>query len=181
MARGFGKDPREDFSIDRLRYYNKSETPPVAPAKGSYEMYIKNGLICTLDSDGVESCLVSGATGSSAYAEENAETSTTSTTYVEKLSLTTQSLPQGDYRISWNYEAKNPNGNAKTMEVRVQIDNSLTVTEEIVQDTKNQWTLRSGFIQRINLAGVHTIDIDYREVNAEASIRNARIELNRVG
>ena len=49
MARGFGKDPREDFAIDRLRFKLRATDPPVAPPKNHCELYFKDGRLSKID------------------------------------------------------------------------------------------------------------------------------------
>lgn len=49
MARGTGKDPREDFAIDRLRFRSRAQDPPVAPPKNHCEIYVKDGALYKID------------------------------------------------------------------------------------------------------------------------------------
>jgi hypothetical protein len=49
LARGFGKDPREAFAIDRLRFKLRAEDPNVAPPKNHCELYFKDAALWKID------------------------------------------------------------------------------------------------------------------------------------
>ena len=49
MARGAGKDPREAFAIDRLRFKVRAVDPPVAPPKNHCDLYFKDGQLHKID------------------------------------------------------------------------------------------------------------------------------------
>ena len=109
------------------------------------------------------------------FNEDEAEESTNSTTYIEKLKLTTTNIPAGDYVFEWYFEAKTPAGSGKAMDVRVQVDDVTTSFESSQVDTRDFWVGRSGFDFVTLTAGVHEIDMDYRKSTATANIRRARI------
>lgn len=52
MARGSGKDPREAFAFDRLRFKSRVEDPNVAPPKHHCELYFKDDKLFKICSDG---------------------------------------------------------------------------------------------------------------------------------
>lgn len=125
------------------------------------------------------------------YTDSDAVSTTTSTTFQQKLRLTTASIPAGTYRIGWSYQWNHDSTN-NGYEGRVQIDDSTEIMfhQQEPQDsggtfgttgTDQQYQL-SGFKHISLTAGVHTIDIDYRTNNGAnaSSIWNARIEIWRV-
>lgn len=106
--------------------------------------------------------------------KDDTESSTTSTTYQEKLTLTTPSLDIDDeYIVFWYMEVK-ANLQNKIAAVRVQVDDTTDVLE--VQHEGNEWVPITGFsIYTVTIAGTHDIDIDYRAVDGTAYIRRARL------
>ena len=115
--------------------------------------------------------------------EDSTEDSTTSSTYVNKVTITTTSLPAGDYRIGWYYNWRRSNTN-KDFETRVRIDNTTDIgnhRQEAKDAGSDQIYVSSGHKRVTFTAGIHTIDIDYRSANGGTSfISNARLELWRV-
>ena len=107
------------------------------------------------------------------------ESSTTSITFVQKLKLTTTVLPAGNYMICANIAAKS-NANNKTTEVQIQIDDTTVI---YTMQARNDQYMQVGLFGRVQAftAGSHTIDIDYRSVDALTSyIRDAEIVIWRV-
>jgi len=107
-----------------------------------------------------------------------AESSTTSTTYVNKLTYTTPTIPAGYYRIGYQFEWRR-NTASNDFRGRVQIDNTSTIME-FNEESKDgtSWHPAAGFDIVQLTAGTHTIDIDYAgETTGNTSyIRRARIE-----
>lgn len=109
------------------------------------------------------------------------ESSTTSETYQNKVTLTTPSIPAGDYRISSFAEVANDSGD-KPVEARVLVD-STTINTEIFYAPKFTDAFLS--IDSFNLltltAGVHVIEFDFRATSegGTAKIRRARLEIFR--
>jgi len=119
------------------------------------------------------------------YAESEEEDSTGSTTWQQKLRLTTPNLEAGNYRIGWYYEWKFANGRFD-FKHRISLDdddsNPLAETNISPKNTDN-WRPDSGFETGVFLsAGVHHIDMDYctSKSNKSAYIRRARLEIWRV-
>jgi parallel beta-helix repeat protein len=114
-------------------------------------------------------------------ASSETESSTTSQTYQEKLSLATPSLPAGTYRIGWYCELRSDIA-GKRSQVRVQVDN----TTDLCYVTKDPGTSEKysfcGFKYESLSAATHTIDMDYSaaESRMTAYIRRARLEIWRV-
>lgn len=127
------------------------------------------------------------------YIEDETVSITTSTTFQEKLSLSTPAtLPAGTYRIGWSYRF-NHNNNGNDFEGRVQLDNTTDIDFVKVEPKdsagnfggsgSSQRYVVSGFKNVVLTAGVHTIDIDYRTDSGgiNSAIWEARIEFWRVG
>ena len=110
-----------------------------------------------------------------AYGESEAESQTTSLSYVQKLRVTTSSVDAGEYLINWNCEVKNPNGNSKSMDLRVQVDDATDINEGTMNDGGTDWTFASGFRRLTLTNAVHNIDLDFKQNTATAFIRRARI------
>ena len=112
------------------------------------------------------------------YMASEAESTTTSLTFVQKLRLTTSSLAAGDYRIGYSMEITNSNKKQRT-EVRVQVDDTTTIAEGVnaALNQHDDYVMVSGFAVVTLTAGTHNIDIDYRALSNTAKIRRARLEL----
>ena len=124
------------------------------------------------------------------YAESESVTTTTSTTFIEKLKMTTTSLEGGTYRIGWSFQW-NFNIASNDFLAQVEIDDSTNIMDQ-QQEPKdaagtfgstgtNQKYQLSGFKHIVLGSGVHTVDIDWASNDGtNASIWNARLELWRV-
>lgn len=64
MARGHGKEPKEIFHIDRLRFIRRSTDPDKAPETNTCEIYIKHNQLYKMCDNGVAAPI--NATGVSA-------------------------------------------------------------------------------------------------------------------
>jgi len=109
-----------------------------------------------------------------------AESSTTSSTYQQKLRMTTTNLPAGKYRIGWYFETRQSN-DADAVEVQVDLNEGTIIAnvEHEPDDARDIWA-DNGFTHQ-NISGVNTIDIDWRQQRGStAYIRRARLELWRV-
>jgi len=116
------------------------------------------------------------------YAASDRLSSTTSWLYVQKLRMTTPSLPIGTYRLGVTYSWTIDGGG--NFISRVQKNNSLTVFQHIEDPALNdreQILKWSSFIQ-LPLSGINTFDLDYatEEQGPRAYISEARMELWRV-
>jgi hypothetical protein len=121
----------------------------------------------------------SGGSFQYTYAESESESTTSQTSYQQKLRLTTASLPAGNYHVGWSFEIS-VDSNNKTAGCRVQIDDTTTICEFFQSPFSNEYSGISGFARVALTAGVHTIDIDYREITGITSIRRARLHIWRV-
>ncbi len=114
-------------------------------------------------------------------AVSEAASNTTSTSYVQKLRMTTPSLPSGTYRIGWSYEWRGSSA-ADDCEYRVSLSAGATIFSAVNIEPKDptNYAAISGFIFHTG-SGVLNIDIDYASENGDATyIRRARLEIWRV-
>lgn len=116
--------------------------------------------------------------------EDLTQSQTNSTTFVEKLKLTTDSVEAGTYRIglsyNWSHEVNDTNSR-----VRVQLDDTtdiFTMESEPQDAGLDQMLPRSGFAYVVLTSGVHEIDIDFATENGADTvyIRDARLEFWRI-
>lgn len=113
-------------------------------------------------------------------AYDDAEETTTSTNYLEKLKLSLTSVPAGDYRIGAYCEGSMKTQAAR-IKIRVQVDDTDIIFE---QETgyQDDWTSYCGFSYYTFSAGNHSIDLDFATTNGNIPvyIRKAKIEIWRV-
>jgi len=112
------------------------------------------------------------------------ESTTTSTSFQQKLRMTTTSLPIGTYRIGWYYEWSF-GSQSNDFLGRVQVDNTTTLMEhqqEPKDSNSDQSTPASGFAYiTFASATTHDIDLDYcSNDGSTARIKNAKLEIWRV-
>jgi len=120
------------------------------------------------------------------YGESLGNSSTTSSTYIQKLKVTTASVPAGDYVVMWAYEW-NLNSTFNSFAARVQVDDTTTLAEQVTEPKDNAATQYrpSGGVAQVTLtAASHDIDIDFRRAGGffppTATIRRVRVALWRV-
>ena len=112
----------------------------------------------------------SGMSGS-----DETETVVTSSTYQQKLRLTTNYLYQGVYMIMWSFSYNTED----IIDVRIQIDDTTTIHELYYKPDNYDDSYKfhdSGFYPVTLTTGVHNIDIDFRGSNGNAnSLFNVRL------
>ena len=122
-------------------------------------------------------------------AKDDTLSSTTSTTYVNKLTLTTPVLAGGDYKIEWYAETRPDDGTGGSRaDTQVLLDGTTTIAEDenMIDDVVfgtdvGSWKNVSGFDIQTLTAAVHTIDIEFKVTTpGGANIRRARISITRV-
>lgn len=153
-------------------------------ADATDDMYITDsgGTQCKILTD----CNFSGATFGSqyTYAESEAASSTNSTSFINKLTLTTASVPAGNYYIGYGYTWRY-SGTSRNFMGRVMLDGATTLDEH-VQEPKDggadQQQIVSKFREVALTAAVHTVEIDWASETGgnTATISRARIVLWRV-
>ncbi len=113
--------------------------------------------------------------------ENNAEDATTSTTFVETLTLTTASIPSGDYYIEWYVEYSTAtNGNCL---VQIQLDDTTTLgSVEERSQSQSAFETIAGFAIVTLTAAIHDIDMDFASSNGSktATVRRRRLRIHRV-
>lgn len=114
-------------------------------------------------------------------AASEADSSTTSSSFVEKLKLTTASLTGGTYRIGWYCEINNTDNTGK-INVQVQLDDTTNLADVVFEPKDpNNFIMQSGFSEQVLSAATHDIDIDFNQNGSgTAHIRKVRIEIWRV-
>lgn len=111
-------------------------------------------------------------------------TSTTSTDYVQKLRMTTPSLPIGKYRIGVSY-AWRKNSTFSDFLGRVQVNDTTTLIEHAQEPKEkdvSQKAIACGFAYyEVTSAEILNIDLDFAtESSQQADISYARLEIWRV-
>jgi len=124
-----------------------------------------------------------------AYAEALDESSTTSTDFVEKLSLSVKDVPPGIYRIGWSFEWSFSVTLFQDFLARVQFNNTFTLSNLKIQPRNcyadDAWQHVGGFAKmEIDTLGDYDIDLDFATTGGipprASYIRNARLELWRI-
>ena len=123
---------------------------------------------------------VAGGFANYTYSESEAENTTTSSNYQQKLKLTTPSLTQGNYLIQWYCEITSTDNDG--VACIVELDDATTIAE--IEDDRHHsddyFKPFSGLKQVTLSSGVHEIDIDYKKLGGTAKIRRARISITGV-
>jgi hypothetical protein len=109
--------------------------------------------------------------------EDDTSRSTTSGSWVECVSFTTQNLPAGTYRIGVSLKVNNP-GWFSEGDVRVQWDD---VDEILMEESTTRMKQASAFRSIVEASsGIHTIDVDFRAESGTIYVEDVRIEIWRV-
>lgn len=109
--------------------------------------------------------------------ESNGLSTTTSTSFQQKLRLTTNSLPSGTYRIGWQFSVFcDATGDVTS---RVELDDTTELDHHSIDNSTDDYNSNGGFSYH-TFSGVHTIDIDYKATAGTAKIKYARIEIWRI-
>ena len=122
--------------------------------------------------------------GDYTYAEDLTTSSTSSTTFIQRMQLTTPSVAAGNYRIGWQ-GTWSFSSISNFFNLRVQQDSTITLHDLVEEPPDTSGTNRYAFcgFARVTLtAGVHTFDIDYRRIGGtgNAFIYESRLEFYRV-
>jgi hypothetical protein len=138
----------------------------------------------TADQDAATKKYVDDNTIGAGYEQASSDgaSSTTSATYVVKLTHTTASLPAGTYRIGYSVESYQDSGN-REVGVRFRVEGTTEgETYNEVNDTDEVFA-NSGFkIYTLASPGTITADIYFRRGSGgTAFVRRARLEFYRVG
>jgi len=144
--------------------------------------FVGAGVVVTDNADGSANVTISGGTSvfgqQYQYIESEADTSTTSSSWVDKLTLTTTSLPLGDYRIGFNY-TPGCDSNGVIMHYRVTKDG--VSFDDASFEADNDRHEFAGFKKFSAISGIQTFKIQFKSNGtATCRIRTARLELWRV-
>ena len=117
------------------------------------------------------------------YAVSEEISSTTETTYQQKLRLTVSGISGGTYRINWSLEQDSLKASLATGH-RVQINDTTTLVDNVDdKKTANQYHASSGFSIKTLVSGTYNIDLDYKTESgsgAGTNIKNTRLDVWRV-
>ena len=115
------------------------------------------------------------------YESSDGESATTSTSPIEKVSLSKTDLPSGDYHIEWGCEFLRVYDKNSEFNARVQINDTTTIAEAYDERLKDGWFPISG-IYNGTLSGTVDIDLDYWDSDGTngVEIRRARLAIWRV-
>lgn len=114
------------------------------------------------------------------FENSEGESSTTSTSWQQKLRLTTPDLPTGDYLVEWYCEIKHSNATqSEFIEARIEIGD--TTEKGFSAWAFPAWDDFSGMAFAEGISGVQTFDLDFRvQGGGTAYIRRARILFRRI-
>lgn len=115
------------------------------------------------------------------YVEYSVEESTTSQTWQPYLTIITEDLPDGNYRIA-NSVTYRISRNNRPAAIRVVVDGiEVSSISKAVSSGSDEYDVYTDFAE-VNLSGVTTIEVHYRRTSnqAEVFVQKARIELRRV-
>jgi hypothetical protein len=146
--------------------------------------FVGSGVTVTNAGSGKATVTIPGSTASVfgselQQVESDEESSTTSTSYQQKLRLTTNNLPLGTYRIGWQFSVFcSTSGDVLS---KVVLDDTTDLDRHSIDNSTDEFNSNGGFAYRSSFSGVHTVDIVYKAVEGTALIRHARLEIWRVG
>lgn len=110
------------------------------------------------------------------YAASESESTTTSSSWVNKTTLTTSSLPAGTYRLGYSWEISNAR-NGVLSRLQVVFDGTEVALPSMEAD--NDYLQFGGFVHQA-CSGVVTCTINHRRSGGTSKLRRARLELWRV-
>ena len=120
------------------------------------------------------------------YEAIESESSTTSTTFINRMTLTASGIEDGRYRLAWYWEWR-ISKTGKAHEVRIVLNDNLVnlladVSADMIKTTN--WLSGAGFYHTTLSGGVHHMDMDWRIDSALGGttgyIRKTRLEFWRI-
>jgi hypothetical protein len=117
------------------------------------------------------------------FVESLGVSTTSSTVFQQKLRLTTATLLSGQYMINWSADVGG--GSDKEVQFRVQLNDVTDLSNTDFRIKKGDASDTDFYIPMgghaiKTLSGINTIDIDYRQQNSTAAIKNARLTIWRI-
>jgi hypothetical protein len=181
-----------DVADSYLKCYQNSIAAPVQPVKVKGDLVTHNGTMPVRLPVGSNEWVLTGDSAAAngigwninfgmefIYVESLTNTVFSSTAYVTKLTLTTDSLQGGYYMINAKYVISFASAN-KDGEIQILLDGSTILHDNIVSMARTTNTLIIADWFRVNLtAGVHTVLIQGKYISASVNItmKNAQIAL----
>jgi len=117
-----------------------------------------------------------------AYAKSDGSSSTNSTSFVNKVSLTTSTVASGTYKIGW-YSEMQRNSQANDFRYRVYLDGTTELCNiNHEHSDQSNWFPLSGFDILTLASGSHTVAVQFcGETTGNTSyIRRARVDITRI-
>ena len=119
------------------------------------------------------------------FAQSNGASSTTSATFINKLSLVTATLPAGTYRIMFSCQLTNSSaGSGSQMEITEEEAalgaNQIHEASLPTIISNNSYITISGFFQTTLNNAAYTYEMNFLAIANTARIRQAKIMLNRI-
>lgn len=166
----------EKVKLDEINFLNIADTPDSYAGYDNYIVHV-NSTATGLDfSDFGEYNRQFG--NNFIYELDPTESSTSSTTFIEKLTLS-RAVPTGTYRVGWYFEW-DVSSESAIFYARVQINDvaDIGTLASTAAAAQTSWSMTSGFHYLTMVSGTLQIDLDYRCAvsNKTAYIRNARLE-----
>jgi hypothetical protein len=114
------------------------------------------------------------------YDEDDAESSTGSNEFQDKLEIDTSSLPSGTYRIAYSCEVQGSNSSGSVC-VQVKANSTIIADPRVEIEDNRDWAPYAGF-KHMSLSGINAVTLKYKRdyTGHTAKIRYARLELWRV-
>ena len=163
------------INLEEVDFLGLSDTPASYSGRNNYLVHV-NSTATGLDfSDMGEHNLLFG--NQFIYAEDTAESSTNSTTYIEKLTLS-RTVSSGTYRVGWYFEW-DVSSETIIFYARIQLNGAdIGTVADTAASAHTAWGMTSGFYYTTLSSGTLQLDLDYRCAvsNKTAYIRNARLE-----
>jgi len=122
------------------------------------------------------------------YAESEGESSTTSTSWQQKIRLSVTGITAGTYRIGWSYEWSLSNHEKSGSSFNVDIDEGVSEIHQVEMGVEKNakysdgsFYVSSGFGHEPLSSGSHTIDLNFKALSGCTNyVRKARLEIWRV-
>jgi len=115
------------------------------------------------------------------YISDETESTTTSTTFQNKLTLTTPLIPAGFYKADITFEVTNESGD-KPVVTEITLNGDQLNESLYAPKFEDEYLLTTSFAAQNLTNDVQVIELNYRSTSegGTAKIRNARLELFRV-
>jgi hypothetical protein len=118
------------------------------------------------------------------YIEDSTESSTSSTSWVEKMRLTASGIPEGSYRIGWTFQWRHSKSNTQ-FNAQITVDDTAQIFLYLASPYVDvlYWQPVTGFYYYdVLTSGTHYIDLDYLSSSAGSTsyIKECKMEFWRI-